>query len=337
MSKKLAIPAARDLRLGKYTLTATGLTVSGRPSFEEHEAVGEFIKRTHHASGFWLADWLRYGESRADWQAKLDQAVDATGLTAKTLANVRAVAAIEPSRRRDDVAFSLHAEVAGLAPSEQSRWLERAATEGWTQRELRQQIRAERRTKVIEGQAVLAGRYRVIYADPPWSYTSNNPTADGSLRKAEEVYPVMSMADLMRLPVAAHALDDAVLFCWVTATMLYENPGPRDVIEAWGFKPKTGFVWDKVLGMPGNYSHVVHEHLIVAVRGSCLPDVPLPQPKSIITIRRQGQHSEKPEEVRKMIQRHWTRGPYLELFGRAPVPGWSVFGNDVRLWGGEHV
>jgi N6-adenosine-specific RNA methylase IME4 len=332
---KVAVPEARDLVIGKYTLTATGLRVTGRPSLDEHESVGVFIKRTHQASGWWLADWLRYGDSRGDWQERLDQVVDAGAMSAKTAANVRAIGAIEPSRRRESVSFSHHAEVAGLAPAEQSHWLERAELEGWTQRELRQNIRAFKRTKVIEGQAVLAGRYRVIYSDPPWSYTSSGSTADGSLRKAVETYPTMSIEDICRLPVAAHAHDNAVLFLWVTATHLLEDPGPREVIKAWGFTPKTGYVWDKVLGMPGSYSHVVHEHLIVATRGSCLPDVPTPQPKSVQTFRRQGEHSSKPAEFRKLITSMYTSGPYLELFGRERVDGWTVFGNDARVWGSE--
>jgi N6-adenosine-specific RNA methylase IME4 len=84
--------------------------------------------------------------------------------------------------------------------------------------------------------------------------------------------------------------------------------------------------------MRGYYNHVVHEHLIVCTRGSCLPDVPTPQPKSIQTIRRSHEHSAKPEEFRRLIETHWNRGPYLELFGRKKVDGWSVFGNDARLW-----
>lgn len=332
MSRSMVTAGSRDLQLGKYTLTATGLRVSGRPSFDEHEAVGEFIKKAVNASRFWLADWLRYGESRGDWQERLAQAVDATGLDEKTLANVRSVGAIEPSRRRDDVTFSHHAEVAGLAPKEQSEWLDRAATEGWTTAELRRSIRVAKRTKVLEGQAVLSGKYRVIYADPPWEYTQSNPTADGSLRKAAEIYPTMSIMDLCKMPVAAHAYDDAVLFLWVTATVLYDSPGPREVIESWGFRPKTGYVWDKVLGMPGNYSHVVHEHLIVATRGACTPDNPVQLPKSIQTIRRKGEHSEKPEEFRTMIERMYPTGPYLELFGRQKRAGWDVFGNDARVW-----
>ena len=128
-----------------FTLSATGLTVTGQPTFAQYEDVGTFIKRAHQASGFWLADWLRFGESRTEWAERLSQVQDATGLSVKTLANIRAVGAIEKSRRRDGVAFAVHAEVAGLAPADQSRWLERAETEGWDRREIRHAIRAAKR------------------------------------------------------------------------------------------------------------------------------------------------------------------------------------------------
>jgi len=42
-----------------------------------------------------------------------------------------------------------------------------------------------------------------------------------------------------------------------------------------------------------------------------------------------GKHSEKPEEVRHRIER-LIPGPYLELYGRKPVPGWTVWGNEIR-------
>jgi N6-adenosine-specific RNA methylase IME4 len=145
----------------------------------------------------------------------------------------------------------------------------------------------------------------------------------------------MTIDELCKLPVKAHALENSVLFCWVTAPMLYENPGPREVIEAWGFKSKTGMVWDKVLGNWGHYVRVHHEHLIIATRGSCMPDSPTPMPDSVQTFRRDGEHSHKPEDFRRIITNLYTRGPYLELFGRRPCEGWSVFGNDARLWAEE--
>ena len=41
-----------------------------------------------------------------------------------------------------------------------------------------------------------------------------------------------------------------------------------------------------------------------------------------------GEHSEKPEEARRRIER-LLAGPYLELYGRKPVDGWTVWGNQI--------
>jgi N6-adenosine-specific RNA methylase IME4 len=41
-----------------------------------------------------------------------------------------------------------------------------------------------------------------------------------------------------------------------------------------------------------------------------------------------GEHSAKPDEVRRRIER-LLNGPYLELFARKPVEGWTVWGNEV--------
>lgn len=326
------IPAKMEpIVIGCYRLTETGLEVKGDPTFGEHLGVGEFIKRAHRSSGWWLADWLRYGESRHDWRAKLSQAVDATGLAEKTLKNVRAIGAIEKSRRRDDLEFGMHDPVAGLEPKEQTHWLDQAATQGWDRRELRLNIRAARRRQVIDGQAMLAGMYRVIYADAPWIYGDRPPSGSG----AQQHYPGMTVDQLCKLPVKAHALPNAILFAWTTAPLILASPGIREVGEAWGFDYKQQWIWDKVDRNFGHYSDGNHEILTIWTRGSCLPDVPEGLPDSVQVIRKSRLHSEKPGEFRKLIEKHWTSGPYLELFGREKVEGWSVFGNDARLWAGE--
>lgn len=326
------VPGTKPIVIGAFTFTETGMEVRGRPTFEEYEGVGEFVTRTHKASGWWLADWLRYGDSRADWQERLSQAQHVTGLSDKTLMNVRSIGAIAPSARYANVEFALHAEVARLPETDQQFWLARAEQEGWSRQELRQMLRADKRRAVLHDQATLTGKYRVIYADPPWEYRQKNATEDGSLRKQDETFPGMSIEDICNLPVRAHVLPNAVLFLWATVPFLLANPGPRDVIEAWGFDYKSNWTWHKVLGNPGAYSHVVHEHLLIATRGMGVPDAPTGLPDSLLTVRRRGEHSEKPVEVRRLIERHWTIGPYLELFGRARVKGWDVFGNDPRLW-----
>lgn len=329
-------PKFEPIVLNGFQLTSTGVIVAAnvRPSLAEYQGTFDFVTRVHKFSGFWLADMIAYADTRPEWKEKIDQIIDAEVLDEDSVKQYRYVAKnVPPENRVEGVAYGHHAAVAGLPGEEQTEWLERSKEKGWTQRELKENIRAAARVKVVDGQAKLQGMYRIIYADPPWKYGDSGATADGSLGKAARHYPSMTIEELCRLPVQAHAMPNAILFMWVTAPMLLENPGPREVIEAWGFTPKTGRVWDKVRGMHGHYAtHIVHEHLIIATRGSCLPDVPTPEDKSVFTERRSNVHSEKPESVRKWIEAHWTRGPYVELFGRKKVAGWDVFGNDSRLW-----
>lgn len=293
----------------------------------------DFATATEEASPYWVADLWNYAGSRHDWRDKIDAW---HGGSHQTLLNKASIARRVTGEARDLAPSIRHADaVAKLDPDDQVEVLAQARDEGLTSSETRALVSRRLRPAVLESQARLEGRYRVIYADCPWSYQNDRPLASGALKRASESYEGMSIDDLCKLPVAAHALPDAVLFAWVTASHLYDNPGPREVIEAWGFTPKTSYVWDKVLGMPGHYSYVQHELLIVATRGSCTPDVTIQKHDhaSLFTQRRQGEHSEKPECARRLIESLYTTGPYLELFARHPVEGWTAFGNDARLWG----
>lgn len=334
----LSLFERKPIELDGFRLHASGVESIGRPKIPQWKNAMEFALATEKASPFWVAALWNYAEGREDWQKELHQALGELGTTiaVKTLQNYGAIDKAVAPKAKALAPSIAHADVVvKLDPDDQVRWMGKARGEEMTVRELRMEVRAEKRRAIIEGQATLEGMYRVIYADPPWSYGDSGPTVDGSLGKAERHYPAMSIEDLCKLPVAAHALPDAVLFLWVTSPMLLTNPGPREVIEAWGFQYKTSAVWDKVLGNFGHYFHIQHEHLLVCTRGSCLPDAPTPQPKSVQTERRSDLHSEKPASFRKIIEKLYIYGPFLELFGRDKVEGWDVFGNDARLWAEE--
>lgn len=318
-----------------FTLTPTGVKVKGKPSLEEFQGVLAFVTNTHKASGWWLVDLIAYADSRTDWDQHIDAIIDSELMAEATIKQYRWLGKKLPTTKRmKDVGFAQHLEVASVEPEEQGAWLHRAKENQWTSRELRDEIRASKRVRIIEGQARLAGRYRVILADCPWSYSDSDAvlgsTAGG---KALAHYPTMSIEQIMQLPVEAHSTPDAVLFLYATAPLLMQNPGPRDVMEAWGFTYKSNLVWNKVLGMPGHYGmQVVHEHLLIGTRGSCTPDHNAPVIPSVFTERRGEEHSGKPEAIRKWIENKWTEGNKLELFAREQHKGWTSYGNDPRLW-----
>ena len=161
-------------------------------------------------------------------------------------------------------------------------------------------------------------KYRVIYADPPWSYNDKQDTSyhGGAVKH----YPTMPLEEICALPIPAE--KDAVLFLWTTSPMLEDS---FKVIKAWGFKYKSSFIWDKISTAMGNYNSVRHEFLLICVRGSCVPDVPK-RLDSVVSIKRTT-HSRKPDEFRQMIDTLYPVGERLEMFAREAHEGWDVWGN----------
>ena len=302
----------RPLEVGGFKLTGRAAHPTGRPTKRGWVQAMQVAVGAHESSPYWVGDLMAYVETRADWREHADQMVSLTGYALQTLKNLTYIARHVAEPERILAPSISHAGVVAMLPRpEQTELLAQARTEGLTVHEFRKVVRSTSRRKVIEGQAVLSGRYRVIYADCPWTYGT--------------------IEELCALPVPAHSREDAVLFAWVTSPLLYQEPGPREVFKAWGFTYKTSLVWDKVVHNFGNYVSVRHELLLICTRGSCLPDRPVPMPDSVQTVRREGEHSEKPEDFRRLIESLYD-GPYLELFGRKRVEGWDVFGNDAALW-----
>jgi N6-adenosine-specific RNA methylase IME4 len=169
--------------------------------------------------------------------------------------------------------------------------------------------------------ALPEGKFRVFYADPPWSYGNTQPDYHSEQR---DHYPTMSLSDICAMPIKDMAHDDAVLFLWVTSPILEEA---FQVIRAWGFKYKASFVWDKVKHNMGHYNSVRHEFLLICARGSCQPDVQ--KLFDSVVVEERGKHSEKPAIFYDMIETLYVHGDKIELFARKPRNGWTSYGNEV--------
>ena len=173
-------------------------------------------------------------------------------------------------------------------------------------------------------------KYRIVYADPPWSYddTTLVPHRRGlPAGDAREHYPTMELAAICALPVKEWVEDNAVLFLWTTSPMLEEA---LQVVHAWGFEYKSSFVWDKIKHNMGHYNSVRHELLLICTRGSCEPDKQQLF-DSVQSIERSDKHSQKPVEFYDIIETLYTHGRKLEIFPRTARDGWDVYGHLPSL------
>ncbi len=183
-----------------------------------------------------------------------------------------------------------------------------------------------------------SNRYNVIYADPPWTFSTYSKKGKG--RSAEAHYGCMTFDDICDLPVADWAARDAILLLWVTDPLM---PKGLELLDAWGFTYKTvGFYWAKLnktasaeefrandffTGM-GFWTRANTEQCLLATRGS-----PKRQAKDVrrLVVAPRREHSRKPDEMYDRIER-LADGPYLEMFARASRPGWDQWGNQTGLF-----
>lgn len=179
------------------------------------------------------------------------------------------------------------------------------------------------------------GSAGVILADPPWSYKTWS--AKGTGRSAEQHYSVMSVEDIMNLPVSELCAPDCALFLWATWPTIKDA---FRVIDAWGFTYKTcAFDWlkadvstidlfpdPKTADMKlGHWTRSNSEPCLLATKGS---------PKRKDAGVRMGiiepgrEHSRKPDCVHDRIER-LVDGPYCELFSRTNRTNWLSWGNET--------
>ena len=143
--------APRRLSLDRIAATErTFLSLSAGMAIDEWRRVGVQINDLSNSSTWWLGDWLIYG--RQAYPSRYKEAVEKTSLDYQTLRNYAWVAGrISPERRRAELSFQHHAEVAPMQPSEQEAWLARAEAGGWSRNRLRAEIRNTNRGGQAEG------------------------------------------------------------------------------------------------------------------------------------------------------------------------------------------
>ncbi len=196
--------------------------------------------------------------------------------------------------------------------------------------EVRHSVRLTHMAHVQTNGAATAGqitkRFPIIYADPPWQFGVRSEVT-GREKSAENHYPTMPTGAICDLfaEIGSPAKADAVLFLWATNPML---PDALRVMEAWGFTYVHHWVWDKEIAGTGYWGRDRHELLLIGKKGQPVAPLPGTQPQ---TVHREakGRHSAKPDFYAETIDKLYPGIPKLELFCRAPRPGWEAWGFEA--------
>lgn len=133
--------------------TDTSLTIRPDLTLDEWAELGRPLLQTSASLWWWLGDWLLYaehqwatdqhGEEIPGQMAIIRQkASTVAGVELDSLRQARRVARQIPAgRRRAAVPWSLHLDVAALAPEDADRLLADAEEHGWSRRDMRAAIK----------------------------------------------------------------------------------------------------------------------------------------------------------------------------------------------------
>ena len=176
----------------------------------------------------------------------------------------------------------------------------------------------------------LSGTFSTILVDPPWRFQNRTGKMAPEHRRLRR-YRTMDVEEIQALPVATYARDKSHLYLWCPNALLQDG---LSILKAWGFTYKTNLVWLKIRkdGGPdgrgvGFYFRNVTELLLFGVRGKLRTLAPGRRQVNVIA-RRKREHSRKPDEQYQLIE-ECSPGPYLELFARERVAGWTSWGDEV--------
>lgn len=184
-------------------------------------------------------------------------------------------------------------------------------------------------------------KYQLAYLDPAWRYKNWSMTEMAKYderwcrRNGRSPYPVMTTEDISKMPVP-DLLDPkcSTILMWATVPKMEDAFW---LLNYWGYEHKThAFHWFKLnpsgigwhYGM-GFYTHQNPEYVLLGTpkKGKGLSRVA----KDVfsVVVHPRGEHSAKPSQVRRRIERLFGPVRRIELFAREAAPGWDAYGNEV--------
>ena len=138
-------PESRSRRRRQADLTAVAWVAAGELAYDDWLRQGGRLGVAGRSSGWWIGDWVRYGA--ATYGQRYAVTTRVTGYNDQTLMNMVYVATrFEISRRRENLSWSHHAELAALDREQQEFWLNHATANRLSVQDLRRGLFSARNT-----------------------------------------------------------------------------------------------------------------------------------------------------------------------------------------------
>jgi N6-adenosine-specific RNA methylase IME4 len=285
-------------------------------SIRAQRKAGEMFKRLERSKGGRPENSSQAVTSFSEYKATLDE----TETNRQTANRWQAIAEVPEDAFEQHIA-EVQAEDAELTSASVLRVAEQLRREAEAMRHEEERRQNAAKLEQVPTLDEVAGMFSTVVIDPPWDWGDEGDV--NQFGRAKPRYLTMPFNDLLRLPVARLAADDAHLYLWITNRSL---PKGFELVEAWGFRYVTCVTWVKPHFGMGNYFRGQTEHLLFGVRGS----LPLQRHDAgtvFCAPRGPDGHSSKPDEAYTLIE-SCSPGPYLDMFSRRQREGWMTWGEN---------
>lgn len=144
-SKKYCSTACAHISFFKWTLEEGNISILNNQlvfkdgtTYNQWRDFGYKLQEVNNGLQFIIGDWARFGEtSKYTSSGRYNELEEITGISRRTLQDYKSVADRVGDRRRVDLSFAHHREVAYLSPEVQVKILRRAAEDKMSVRQLR--------------------------------------------------------------------------------------------------------------------------------------------------------------------------------------------------------
>ena len=289
------------------------LAKQSKQSLEVQNRIAEYRLRVERKKGSWLSENIKHKGGRPEDKPSTDSTVilKDIGITRDNSSDSQRIAKLSEKDFEEYIK---------LTKGEEEELTVSGAVK--LSKQIIREDKIDEQKEVLKKQppTLPSGKFDIIVIDPPWRY-NDIEKYDPETRRGTLPYPSMKQEELLKLKIPSQ--DNCILWLWTTNTHIINA---YELLETWGFTPKTILTWDKVNIGTGYWLRSLTEHCILAVKGT-----PLWTNKKYPTLIREKRtkHSKKPDSCYKIVD-EICFGSKLDYFARNKRKGWQVYGDEIK-------